>query len=324
MNSLPGFPIALFTLSLEKIAHILDGALASGPTPGATEGIQVNEPGTLRQNLRDLRVAEATVQLENLAREAGIDPSTWADVPLAQCEGEIVSAFRELKSTYEKLRSDLIGATGRIAILQTVLKQAPDEFRYPKNVLTLEKLHGRPSFIEDALENARGDDVDRLRSEFDTPARLGNFKPLMSNARELLEEPRGSLTHLLGQVLSIENAVAEYRKRLIEGPDLLRSQRAIEALAKATSTTAPKPLVLKDIEDAGALTAAETLVKARVQENSIVGGKPLVGAGVSFDRWSAIVTALDAGRDPDLEAQEADELVKRGLVQRTYRLGARS
>ena len=118
--------------------------------------------------------------------------------------------------------------------------------------------------------------------------------------------------------------MAEYRKRLIEGPDLLRSQRAIEALAKATGTTAPKPLVLKDIEDAGALTAAETLVKARVQENSTAGGKQLVGAGVSFDRWSAIVTALDAGRDPDLEAQEADELVKRGLVQRTYRLGARS
>ena len=118
VNSLPGFSIALFTLSLEKIAHILDGALASAPTPGATEGIQVNEPGTLRQNLRDLRVAEATVQLENLAREGGIDPSTWADIPLAQCEGEIVTAFRELKSAYERLRSDLIGATGRIATLQ--------------------------------------------------------------------------------------------------------------------------------------------------------------------------------------------------------------
>ena len=49
----------------------------------------------------------------------------------------------------------------------------------------------------------------------------------------------------------------------------------------------------------------------------------LDGAGVSFDRWCAIVTALDADFDPALETQEADALVKRGFVQRTYRLGAR-
>ena len=76
VTSLQGFPIALFTLSFEKIAHILDGALAPGATPGQTELVQANEPGTLRQNLRDLKVADATVQLENLAREVGIDLMT--------------------------------------------------------------------------------------------------------------------------------------------------------------------------------------------------------------------------------------------------------
>jgi hypothetical protein len=324
VSSLQGFPIAPFTLSLEKIAHILDGALAPGATPSATEVVQANEPGTLRQNLRDLKVADATVQLENLAREVGIDLSTWAEVPLAQCEGQIVTAFRDLKTVYEKLRSDLLGAAARIATLQTVLKQAPADFQYPKSALALDKLQGRPALIEDALESARGDEVDRLRSEFDAPARLGNFQPLMSKARDLLEEPRSSLTQLLGHVLSVENAVAEYRKRLVENPDLLRSQRGLEALAGATGTTAPKPLGLKDIEDAGALTEAQKAVKARVQEISVVAGKQLDGSGVSFDRWCAIVAVLDAGRDPALETQEADALVKRGLVQRTYRLGART
>ena len=324
VTSLQGFPIALFTLSLEKIAHILDGALAPGATPGATEVVQANEPGTLRQNLRDLKVTDATTQLENLAREVGVDLSTWAEVPLAQCEGQIVTAFSDLKSVYEKLRSDLIGASGRIATLQTVLKHAPTDFQYPKSALALDKLQGRPALIEGALESARGDDVDRLRSEFDAPARLGNFQPLMSKARDLLEEPRSSLTQLLGHVLTVENAVAEYRRRLIESPDLLRSQRGLEALAIAMGTTAKKPLALKDIEDAGALTEAQKVVKARVQESSIAAGKQLDGAGVSFDRWCAIVTTLDAGRDPTLETQEAEALLTRGLVQRTYRLGARS
>ncbi|MGT2430347.1 hypothetical protein ACU4HD_19530 [Cupriavidus basilensis] len=324
VTSIQGFPIALFTLSLGKIAHILDGALAAGATPGATEFVQANEPGTLRQNLRDLKVADATVQLESLVREVGIDLSTWAEVPLAQCEGQIVSAFRDLKTVYEKLRSDLLGAVERVSTLHTVLKQSPADFHYPSVALGLAKLQGRPALIEGALESARGDDVERLRSEFDAPARLGNFQPLMSKARDLLEEPRSSLTQLLGHVLSVENAVTEYRKRLVVSPDLLRSQRGLDALASANGTTAPKPLGLKDVEDAGALTEAQKVVKTRVQEISVVAGKQLDGSGVSFDRWCAIVAALDAGHDPALEPQEADALVKRGLVQRTYRLGAQS
>ena len=322
--SLQGFPIALFTLSLEKIAHIIDGALASAAPPGATVVTQANVPGTLRQNLRDLKVADATVQMENLAREVGIDLSTWAEAPLAQCEGQIVTAFRDLKMVYEKLRSDLIEATERISTLQVVLKQAPDDFQYPKSIPTLDKLHSRPALIEGALESARGDEVDRLRSEFDAPARLGSFQPLMSKARNLLEEPRSALTQLLGYVFSVENAVTDYQKCLVASPDLHRSQRGFEALASALGTTAPKPLGLKDIENAGALTEAQKLVQVRIQENSVAAHKQLDGAGVTFDRWCTIVAALDAGRDPTLEQQEAEELVKRGFVQRTYRLGART
>lgn len=321
---LHGFPISLFTLSLEKIAHILDGALSPGAKPGQTEVVQANEPGTLRQNLRDLKVAEATVQLENLAREVGIDLTTWTEQPLSQCDGQIVGAFGELKSVYEKLRSELLGAAGRISALQTVLKAAPADFQYPKSALTLDKLEGRPALIEKTLEDARGEDVDRLRSEFDAPARLGNFQPLMMHARDLLDEPRSALPQLLGHVISVENAVAEYRKRLVEGAELQRAHRGLEALARATGTTNPRSLSIKDVEDVGSLAEAQKLITARVQEHTVAGGKLLSETGVSFDRWCAIVSALDAGRDPALEPQEADALVKRGFVQRTYRLGVKS
>lgn len=322
--ALHGFPISLFTLSLEKIAHVLDGALAPQASPGATEIVQVNEPGTLRQNLRDLKVAETTVQLENLAREVGIDLSTWSEAPLGQCDGQIVAAFLDLKSVYERLRSDLLDASVRIFDLQAVLTNAPADFHYPKSALPLDKLQGRPALIDVALEGARGDEVDRLRSEFDALARLGNFQPLMSNARDLLDEPRNALTQLLGHVLSVENAVAEYRKRLLENPNLVRSQRGLDALAIATGGTAPKPLGLKEIEGTGPLAEGQKLVGARLQETATTGGKVLDATGVSFDRWCAIVATLDAGKEPAIEAQEAEALVRRGLVQRTYRLGARS
>ena len=170
VTSLQGFPIALFTLSLEKIAHILDGALAPGATPGQTELVQANEPGTLRQNLRDLKVADATVQFENLAREVGIDLMTWTEQSLAQCEGQIVGAFRELKAVYEKLRTDLVDGTARILALETALKGAPPDFQYPKGTPTLEKLRGRPGLIDSTLSDVKDEEVDRLRSEFDAGA----------------------------------------------------------------------------------------------------------------------------------------------------------
>ncbi|MCA9626896.1 MAG: hypothetical protein KC766_04500, partial [Myxococcales bacterium] len=75
---------------------------------------------------------------------------------------------------------------------------------------------------------------------------------------------------------------------------------------------------------AGPIAEGQKLVGARLQETATAGGKVLDGTGVSFDRWCAIVATLDAGKEPAIEAQEADALVKRGLVQRTYRLGARS
>jgi hypothetical protein len=323
-SSLHGFPIALFTLSLEKIAHIFDGALAPATPPGATEVVQAIEPGALRQNLRDLKVADATVQLENLAREVGIDLSTWSELPLAQCEGQIISAFRDLQTVYEKLRTDLVGTTSRISMIQRALKSAPADFQYPKNAPPLDKLQARPALIEIALESARGDDVDRLRSEFDAPARLGNFQPLMLRARDLLEEPRGSLALLLGHVISIENAIADYRTALVANVELQRAERGLDALARANGTMSPKPISLKDVEEAGALTEAQMVVSARIQQYAVAGGKLLGESGVSFDRWCAIVTALDAGRDPALEQQEADALVKRSFVQRTYRLGVGS
>ncbi|ALJ34260.1 hypothetical protein D9623_00370 [Azospirillum brasilense] len=321
--SLRGFPIALFTLSLEKIVHILDGALAPTATPGATEVGQAKEPGTLRQHLRDFQVAEATLQLENLAREVGLDLVTWKEHPLDRCEGQIITAFRELKGVYEKLRTDLDDATKRISTLQTVLTQAPADFRYPSSAIPFDKLQKRPALIQEALENAQAEDVERLRSEYDGPARLGNFQPLMLKARDLLEEPRKPLMLLLSSVITVENAVTEYRKRLLEDPQLFWSQRSREALAHALGVAGPKPLTFTDIEDAGSLVAAQALVKAHTQGNSAEGEALLHGAGVSFDRWCAIVAALDDGRDPDLALQEADALVRRGLIQRTYRLGER-
>jgi hypothetical protein len=72
------------------------------------------------------------------------------------------------------------------------------------------------------------------------------------------------------------------------------------------------------------LADGKTLISASRQANALAGAKLLGDSGVSFDRWCSIAMALEEGRDPPLEPQEADALVKRNFVQRTYRLGVRS
>ena len=95
-------------------------------------------------------------------------------------------------------------------------------------------------------------------------------------------------------------------------------------MAVACGDSPPYRLTLKDIEAAGALSTAAQRVQAAVHEASVMGSSRLSDTPVSFDRWCAIVRALDAGRDPALEPQEADALVKRNIVERTYRLGVKS
>jgi uncharacterized protein YukE len=266
--------------------------------PVQTEVVQANEPGTLRQNLRDLKVADATVQLENLAREVGIDLTTWKELPLAECEGQIVSAFRDVKSVYERLRSDLVDAADRLDALGVAIDNSPPDFRYPNTIPPLQQLRSRPDHIHDLLEDTRNEEVERLRSAFEGPSRHGNFQPLMAQARSLLEEPRNALTTLVANVQSLENAVTEYRQRLLATSSLQAAYRGLEALAVACGDSPPYRLTLKDIEAAGALSTAAQRVQAAVHEASVMGSSRLSDTPVSFDRWCAIVRALDAGRDP--------------------------
>ena len=71
----------------------------------------------------------------------------------------------------------------------------------------------------------------------------------------------------------------------------------------------------------GSLSSALQLVQKVIHDAAVTGASRLSGTGVSFERWCSVVAALDAGREPGLEAQEGDALVARGYIQRTYRLG---
>lgn len=326
VQGLTSFPVSLFTLSLEKIRNILDGALHSSIPRSSTGRRQITEAGTLGQYLKDLKVAEATDKLAQLAREVGIDLDSQRESPLEEIEGHIITGFRRLKQAHEQLTERLNNLKNRLNILEDVLQDAPTDFKSPEDSPTLSKLLAQPSFIEDALLDIKEEEAERLRDDakYDKPAKFGNFKPLMDGVVDLLTEPKRKLDTLSGQVLTLENAVSGYRKSLLNDPSLQCIEHGLNALLKVKNKASRKALALPELEAAGSLKNAIALRDTRRQEWVTEAENILAPTGVSFDRWQRVVADIQAERDPQLDPKEAENLVNKGFLVRTYRLGGQT
>jgi hypothetical protein len=317
----PKFPMALFKRSLNKIQNILRGALELKELLGTTQNLQATEPGTLKQSLRDLRIAEALGKLQQLAREVGLDGAGGAALKLDEIDGQIAGGFRELQKAYQQLHDRLGNYTTQLDLLTRVLKNSPDDFCYPKDVPGFAEVVKQPPEIRSELEESIFDDIETLFEEHERAAQLGNFQPLMAAAKDLLRGPTVALNKLGGYVATIENQVADYRARLLRDTQLQQMQKALNDLRATRGQQSHKPIDMPDLEAAESLQAAKNLVRDRRDAWAAEGEELLEPTGVKFTRWRTVITALDNKQDPDISPTEAEQLVKGGFLRRTYTLG---
>ena len=137
----------------------------------------------MRQNLRDLKVADLhRSNRSRLAGEVGLTISAGQVCALTRVFWSRSSLHSGIsKTAYEKLCSDLLGAAGG-SMASMGFARCATSFQYPREA-ELMIAQGRPNLIEKRHSGTFiGEDVDRLRSDFDGPAGLGNFQPLMSRA----------------------------------------------------------------------------------------------------------------------------------------------
>lgn len=321
VQDLPGFPVNLFTRSFKKIEDILSGALSTREPEGSTQRRQGTHADTLELYLKDLKIGEARNKLAQLAREVGIDLDTMQEVPLDEIDGSIIRGFRNLKSSFEQTQRKLDKYQERLDILEVTMHDAPEDFMYPKDVPPFNELRNRPSLIEGSLEDLREGDAEQLLSEYDTSSKLGNFQPLMQAVPTLLVEPQQAVNLLAGHVQTLENAAADYRRRLLNVPDVRSIERGLNALLLAHGEPERKPLDMPELEATSNLRAAVEKREERRTEWVQRGEELLQGTGVSFERWQRIVEDLEVGRDPQLEAETDQKLIARGFLVRTYKLG---
>jgi hypothetical protein len=314
------FPVELFTLSLEKIAHILDGALNPKPGDGQTEAAQVIGTGTLHYYLRDLQIGEASAVLDKLADELGLDPRTGQTTHWGEIEGGIIQAFRTLRKTHDDIRSSLASHNAKLTEIDTQLAGAPKDFIYPDTLPALDILKAKPELIGEELEETRTEEVDRLRKAHDGPARLGNFQPLMEKAVRLFDPPKNNTQDLAGQIQTVENTIAGYRRKLLENPKLRDAFSAINALKRAKNKKQIVEVTLATLEKQDSLRQCVQFIQECLATWNKDGNALLNDTKVSFDRWALVVGAIESGLEFELEAKEADLLVNHGFLRRTYSL----
>jgi hypothetical protein len=319
VSQIPGFPFELFTRSFEKIRNILEGALSHDTPQGATQSQQQTEPGTLGHYIRDLRAGDARNKLAQLGREVGLDVETMRITDLKEIDGAIVNGFNRLKTAYEQQTTNLENQKEKLANLEAALKDAPEDFFYPDDTPTIDDLRTIIAFTDDTLADIRNEEVERLHTEFETPARLGSFRTMMEAAQSILAEPKRAIDRLSGHLITIDNKVKDYRQRLLNGQEIRQIERGLNTLLHAQGKPQRLPLDMQEIEAAVTLRAAKAKRDERRSEWVKFGEAILRETGASFAQWQQIVADLDDGRTPKVEDDRA--LVEKGFLVRSYRLG---
>lgn len=319
VRELPGFPRSLFTRPLMKILDIIDLGL-TGEDPGkSVHRAQQAQPYTLAYYLKELRVAEALDALENLGKEVGVSRYPAAEKPLAEVEGEVLSGFRNLKKRYADASNAIDSLTQRIETLENTLANPPLDFALPAQV-SLDQVTGRPELILGELQTATDETVEELLDQHNQNMNLGNFTPLMKEARvRLLDVPERSIKALEGKVRTLENAVAKYREILVSRPELLEVREALNVLRRVRRKTEEAPILAGEIEDRS-LQDGLAHVLGRLQMWKDESEGLLDGTGVALGEWQAVVAALRDGQEPSLSPQQMGSLVEAGLVKRVYAL----
>jgi hypothetical protein len=151
-------------------------------------------------------------------------------------------------------------------------------------------------------------------------ARIGNFVPLMDEAKNLLQESKRAIASLASHLATLQNVVSAYRQGLLQGEQLRSLEKADHALRSAMRQPIQPALKLTDLER-GNLKDAKARIDARRRFLIESLDHELSGVKIGHREWVKLVNDLENDQLPDLSQEVASALVAKGLIRVTYRLG---
>jgi hypothetical protein len=310
-------PINLFTKPLIKIEHIVDERLTSANPLSTTQRVQHAKPETLAWFLKELRVSEAMGAIRRLAREVGVGLVAKEDKPLSDIDGDIIRAWSDIRNRLRVARTSLASLSERVQDVERALRTPPADLLLPPNA-GVEQVSGTPAVIEAQLQESLIDDVDILLDRHDEAMNMGQFGPLMREARQrLLDSVEQSIKGLEGRTRTLENAVTAYRQGLLQRSDLLAAHRALNTLNRAKGMGAVSLPTGGELE-ARSLREGVAFIETTVAGWRAAGDAILAPCGLSFSSWLDVLSAVANHSDLPVSPTQAGALVDAGFLRRVY------
>jgi len=317
-GELKHFPKSLFTLSLQTIPNILDGALAqqNSSATAKTEGTASSD--TLLHFLRSLQLDKAAERLALLAEEAGVDLKAGSQQPFAEVAGNIMATYRLAKMRFEDIAENLAGLEARGQSAKRLLDPLPPDYPLPGHPATAEAVLQKLILVVDAFETV-AENATLERERFRGQSMKGQFSAIRDVPERLFKPIQTQLNVLGGDLLQIENAVQAYQSAKVAELNELRP--ALEPLYAAAGATAPVHVAVDQIATLSLHDLGMDLAARRHQWEQ-GAATVLEGSGMTVTEWIPLAKAILAGGNPSIDGATQDALVKKGVLKVKLAFGA--
>ncbi len=306
------FPRNLFTLSLQTVVNILEGALQQGVNPSmtsTTEGTASSE--TLLHYLRSLQLDKAAERLRLLAGEAGINIDNQTRQPFSEVSGHILSAYRSTKELFVRASDHLNQLKRRCEEVRRVLDPLPNDYASSDHCQEAVRFQQQLIQIEDAFEDL-SETAHQERERFRESARKGQFQAIRDVPNRLMNPIQSQLHPIAGSIHRIENAIREYRnQKLVVMNDLL--SQSFMPLFRACHKEIPQPLRIEDIETLS-LHDLQVHLDGTMMQWRQIAFELLEGTGLTVDDWIGLAGAIIQGEKPAIAQDIQQNLIDRGIL----------
>jgi hypothetical protein len=305
------FPRSLFTLSLQTVINILDGALQQHNVSGTATIEGTASSDTLLHYLRSLQLDKAADRLRLLAEEAGVNIDNGTTLGLAENLGHIASSYRAGKKRFVEVTGYLNGLKTRCAEAARVLEPMPVGYATPDHAQELAALAQKLVLIGDVFEDL-ADLAKQEREKFREQARKGQFSAIRDILDRLLNPIHSQLHSVGGAISKVENSILSHRETLVRRtneryiPVLTRLFGACnEGLPAAISLTSVLAMTLHDLQMTIDVQQSQWENKA----NQLLSGTDL-----DFASWQDVAKAIAEGKNPALSPPAQEALVAKGIL----------
>jgi len=310
-EGLKDFPKSLFTLSLQTVSNILDGALQLQNDSATTHIEGAASSDTLMHYLRSLQLDKAAERLRLLADEAGVNIDSGSQLAFVEITGNILSAYRSGKEKFDKVTSYLSELNSRCVEGGRLLDPLPEDYvesNHPQDLVTLQQ---KLVLISDAFEDL-ADNAKNEREKFREQARKGHFSAILEVPDRLFNPIQAQLAPIGGELLKIENTIQAYRAAKLITFNEHFCQPLIP-LFQACKQITPE-LVQLDLIKHLSLHDTQTHLDAQVQKWEKQASSLLAGTGLDVNGWRELAASIANGVNPLIDVSIQDNLVSKGIL----------